>query len=522
MEKNQKKIWWIIAGIILLLIVIISIALSVKNNQKLEEQKVLEQQLDDVEITMDEIDWDSVQAKINILKKRLELKWLIQGGDLHFQNEEFTRALSKYLQAIKQSPDDESIKNKIWNIYFKLNKYEQAYKYYSQIKTYSQLDVHRAIRSLFYWVELDGNKTLFILEELNSYKLSEDEIFYYKTAIECTKSFVSCKDKYSQYFDELSWIEQQKAENSENQDSQETSTGSTQEETQIVFFPELENIRIALQNYENFQFSDLSYQSALISGAFYQNRLYPVAITTATNTLKISPDYRPLIKIIARSNYEIWNYIEAKKFLIQFNNLWDNEPEVSYFLWIVHQKLREYTRSTIQMRKAESLWYGNIIDIKRRLIYNYYQLWDHEKMLKIFDELMEENIENITSDDVSLAIFYNILYDNYEVAWKYTLISLELFPENEVFLWYKSWLALQKEDINEEIISQIEEDLQKAIELNGNNPMISLTYGQLEEIKEDKQKAFIYYKKTISLDPSWEYAKLAEKKIEALNLENNQ
>jgi len=32
--------------------------------------------------------------------------------------------------------------------------------------------------------------------------------------------------------------------------------------------------------------------------------------------------------------------------------------------------------------------------------------------------------------------------------------------------------------------------------------MISLTFGQLEEIKEDKQKAFIYYKKTISLDPS--------------------
>ncbi len=114
------------------------------------------------------------------------------------------------------------------------------------------------------------------------------------------------------------------------------------------------------------------------------------------------------------------------------------------------------------------------------------------------------------------------MYDNYEVAEKYTQKSLELFPENEVFLWYKSWLALQKEDINEEIISQIEEDLQKAIELNGNNPMISLTFGQLEEIKEDKQKAFIYYKKTISLDPSWEYAKLAEKKIEALNLENNQ
>ncbi len=517
MGKNQKKIWWIIAGIILLLVVIIFIAMSFKYNQKIEEKQDLEQQLDDIEIIGDEIDGDSVQAKINILKKRLELKWLIQWGDLHFQNEEYTRALSKYLQAIKQSPDDESIKNKIWNIYFKLHKYDQAYKYYSQIKTYSQLDIHRALRSLFYSVELDGNKTIFVLEELNSYNLSEDEKFYYKTSIECTKSFVTCKDNFSAYFDALNGIQ-----DDENQDnSEETGTWNIQEH-KVVFFPELENIRIALKNYENFQFSDLSYQSALISGAFYQNRLYPVAITTATNTLKISPDYRPLIKIIARSNYEIWNYIESKKFLIQYNNLWDNEPEVSYFLWIVHQKLREYTRSTIQMRKAESLGYENIIDIKRRLIYNYYQLWDHKKMLKIFDELMEENIENITSDDVSLAIFYNILYDNYDVAEKYTQKSLELFPENEVFLWYKSWLALQKEEINEEMIVQIEKDLQKAIELNGNNPMISLTFGQLEEIKEDTQKAFIYYKKTISLDPSWEYAKLAEKNIQELNLENNQ
>ncbi len=516
MGKNSKKIWWIIAAIILLLIVIIFIVMNFKNNKKLEEQKTLEQQLDDVEISTDEIDWDSVQAKISILKKRLELKGLIQWGDLHFQNEEYTRALSKYLQAIKQSPEDESIKNKIWNIYFKLHKYQQAYKYYSQIKSYSQLDIHRAIRSLFYWVDLTGNKTLFVIEELNSYNLSEDEKFYYKTSIECTKSFVTCKDNFSAYFDTLNGVQE------ENQtEDWETGSWNIQEE-KVVFFPELENIRIALQNYENFQFSDLSYQSALISGAFYQNRLYPVAITTATNTLKIAPDYRPLIKIIARSNYEIWNYIEAKKFLIQYNNLWDNEPEVSYFLWIVHQKLREYTRSTIQMRKAESLWYENIIDIKRRLIYNYYQLWDHEKMLNIFDELMEENPENISWDDASLAIFYHILYDEYEDAKKYTLASMELFSENEVFLWYNSWLALQKEEIDEAEITKVEDDLKKALELNSKNPMISLTYGQLEEVKEDKQKAFIYYKKTISLDPSGEYAKLAEKKIEELNLENNQ
>lgn len=515
MGKNLKLIISVGIWIVILVVWIIAWKNIIKNKNQANQIKQLEQQVDDVEISSDEIDGDSVQAKIDILKKRLSLKWLIQDGDIHFQNEEFTRALAKYLQALKESPNDESIKNKIWNIYFKLHKYEQAYKYYSQIKNYSQLDIHRAIRSLFYSVELNGNKTIFVLEEINSFWLPEDQKFYYKTSIECTKSFVSCKDNFTNYFKNLEGI------NEPSDEQNETQSWTIQEENTIEFFPELENIRIALQNYENFQFSDLSYQSALISGAFYQNRLYPVAITTATNTLKIAPDYRPLIKIIARSNYEIWNYIEAKKFLIQYNNLWDNEPDVSYFLGIVHQKLREFTRSTIQMRKAESLGYENIIDIKRRLIYNYYQLWDSEKMLKIFQELMDENIQNLTWDDASLAIFYHILYDKYDLAGKYTQKALELFPDNEIFLWYSSWLELQKEEFWENELEKIEENLKKALEINDKNPMISLTYGQLEEKRDNIQKAFIYYKKTISLDPSWEYAKLAEQKIKDLNLEDN-
>jgi hypothetical protein len=54
-----------------------------------------------------------MQSRIYILKKRLSLKGLIQDGDMHFQNEEYTRALVKYLQVNKQNPNDLSILNKI-------------------------------------------------------------------------------------------------------------------------------------------------------------------------------------------------------------------------------------------------------------------------------------------------------------------------------------------------------------------------------------------------------------------------
>ena len=244
-----------------------------------------------------------------------------------------------------------------------------------------------------------------------------------------------------------------------------------------------------------------------------------MAISTAKSTLKISPDYRPLIKIIARGNYEIWNYTEAKKFLIQYNNLWDNEAEVSYFLWIVHQKLREYTRSIIQLRKAESLGFENKIDIKRRLIFNYYRLWDEEKMLKIFQELMTQDLKNITIDDVNLAVFYHILYEKYSQATVYTKKGLESFPESELFYGYSAWLMLQQEEITEEKLEEIEQLLKKWLEINDKSPMINITFWQLEEKKDNKQKAFVHYKKTISLDPGGEYSQLAEEKIKTLNLE---
>lgn len=510
MKLSRKQIWIICSCVILIIILIIWGLFYYSQKQK--ELAIVEKQLQDswesIEIDDPEIDAESVQERISILKKRLSLKWLIQDGDIHFQNEEYTRALAKYLQALRQNPKDESIINKIGNINFKLHKYDQAYKYYSQIIGYSQLDTHRALRSLFYSVDLSGNKTIFVLEEMNKFELSEAEKFYYKTAIECSKNFVGCKNTFIDYFWEnpqwsIPWVW----------------TWSTIISDNIIVFEELENIRQALKNYENFKLNDLSYQAALISGAFYQNRLYPVAISTAQSTLKISPDYRPLIKIIARSNYEIGNYTEAKKFLIQYNNLWDNEPEVSYFLWIVHQKLREYTRSIIQLRKAESLWFENTIDIKRRLIFNYYKLWDHEKMLKIFWELMTQDAGDITIDDVNLAVFYNILYEKYSQATVFTKKWLELFPESELFYWYSAWLMIQQDEISEEKMTEIENFLKKWLEINDKSPMINVTFWQLEEKKNNKQKAFIYYKKTISLDPGGEYSKLAEEKIQALNLE---
>lgn len=460
---------------------------------------------DDQKSTNDSLILNDPQAQIDMLKKRLSFKWLIQDWDMHFQNKEYTRALVKYLDVNRKAPNDTSIINKIWNIYYTLNRYDQAYKYYSQIITYSQLDQNRAIKSLFFSEDLTLDNLDNLKEKVLLFDISKTEQFYYNNSLECIKDFYECREKFHQYFD-----------NREN-----PSEAWTWEIliTDGIIFDELENIKSAINNYENFQYDDLSYKSALISGAYFENWLYPIAIATSQDILRDSPDYRPLIKIIARSYYEMWKYVDAKKFLIQYNGLWDNEAEINYFLWIVHQKLREYTRSTIQFRKSLKLWFKNSLNVKRRLIFNYYQLGDFEKMLNVFSELINQGNDNITDQDISLAIFYNILYDQMDVAREFTSIGLQKFPENEVFYGYKGWILLQSELLTEKIFSDVDSLLQKWLAINNKNPMISLTFWQLEEKRNNKDKAFIYYKQTISLDQWWEYRKLAVKKLESLSIE---
>ena len=452
----------------------------------------------------EEIDGDDVQNKIDILKKRLSFKWLIQDGDMHFYNKEYTRALAKYLQVNKQNPNDQSIINKIWNIYFNLNKYSQAVKYYSQIPGYNQLDLNLAVKAVFYSQEIKQNNIENIKSQILLYPLSESEKFYYKTSLDCTIDYHLCRQSFQDYFsekkeDSTTWTWEISPQNIEN-------------------LPELQNIADAIKNYENFQLDDLSYKAALISWAYFQNQLYPIAISTSQDTLINSPDYRPLIKIIAKSYYEMWDYINAKKFLIQYNGLWDNEPEISYFLWIIHQKLREYTRSTIQLRKSIQLGFERDLDVKRRLLFNYYQTWDTAKMLGVFQEIIRDNINEVTVEDMSLAIFYHILDNQNDKANIFTTFALKKFPENEVFYWYQGWLILQQENINEELLIKADDILQKWLAINDKNPMISLTLWQLEEKRNNIQKAFIYYKQTISLDKGWEYEKLAKQKLETLEL----
>lgn len=502
MKSKSKILIWSVVSIVLICVIVTGIYIYKFNTPDtgLNDNTQTTSNNDSTKV----INWDQVQNRIDILKKRLSFKWLIQDGDIHFQNEEYTRALAKFLQVHKQNPSDESIIKKIWDIYFQLNKYPQAYKYYSKIKAYNQLDLDQVIQTLFYSEDIKLDNIWYLSWELATYNLSNEQNFYYTNSLTCVRDYHTCRKNFHDYFDL----------NMQNVDSWSWEIVLSSS----IQLPELQNIQSAIQNYENFQLDDLSYKAALISWAYFQNKLYPIAIATSKDTLKNSPDYRPLIKIIAKSYYEMWDYINAKKFLIQYNGLWDNEPEISYFLWIIHQKLKEYTRSTIQLRKSIQLWYSWDLDVKRRLLFNYYQLWDTDKMLWVFQEMVRDNINEISVEDMSLAIFYHILNEQIEKANIFTSFALKKFPDSEVFYGYHGWLILQSPEFNNDTLIKADEILKKGLAINDKNPMISLTLWQLEEKRGNIEKAFVYYKQTISLDKWGEYEKFAKQKLETLEL----
>lgn len=514
--KTKAKIITFIS-ILILLIIWISLFLFFS---KIEKVPIINKwlSLEDLEIETiqkEEKKIDKASDRMKTLRNKIALKWLIANWDLYFENKEYTAALIKYLQVYKDIPEDPEINLKLWNIYYNLNKYSKAYSYYEKIKTYTLLDNHVAIKSLINSSSIWTWTISEINNEIDSFSLSKQQKFYYKNSMVCLIDFHQCRKNFWEYFE--------KNENTSNKDeieNNETEINETKEET----FQDLEKIKEALINYNNFQTDDLWYKSALISWAYYENGFYYLALWTAKIILEENKNYKAILKIAAKSSYELWDYIWAKKFLIKYNKIESNDPEVSYFLWRIYEKLNENILSIIHFNKAVRIWYENITDIRRRLIFIYFELDDSEKMLNIFKDLIKSESKNLNINDYNLAIYYHIINNDLKTAETFSKIGKEKFRESELFYWYYSWILLQKEELSDYQIDIIGKNIDKWLEINDKNPMIVMVKWILELKKENLDEAFIYFKKAISLDKSWDFKETTKFRLENIpkKTDNNQ
>jgi len=475
----------IIISVFLLILIWAAISywyqLTIWKNKNLEEMLKKEYSVDE----LNSKEWlEKANERLEILRKKISLKWLITKADMYFENKEYINALNQYLKVYEQVPNDREINLKIWNIYYDLAKYKEAYDYYKNIKNYQNLDKNKAVLSLINWNYSWISSTQKIEEEIDSLWLSNEDNFYYKNSLICIEDFSKCRLYFEQYFEKNKVVEWELNEWQKN----------------------IENIRNAFTNYKNFQIDDLTYKAALITWAFYQNNSYFIALETSKNILTINSNYKPILKIAAKSAYELWLYKESKDYLIEYNKLESNDAEASYFLARVYEKLNEKLLSIIHYNKAIKLWYNDINDIRRRLIFIYYELNDNKKMLSSFKELIDSKDKNLNINDYNLAVYYHILNDDLETALKYSDIAKLKYKDREIFYWYIAWIMLQKENISELQLKVIDNNIKKAIEINDKSPMIVMVKWIYELKKENYDEAFIYFKKAISLDRNNEYS----------------
>ena len=229
--------------------------------------------------------------------------------------------------------------SKIAETYFLMKNFKSAYKYYKKLDNYEYQNKEQKTLSFLYSQNIDeynfiknsswaltNSWNIFInnlKSEIKSFKLEKEEEFYYLNSLECLNSFHNCKLNFENYFknDSYSWKNQN-----------------------------LENIRQAIDTYKNLKLEELYYKNALIIWSLLKNKNYPITIKLSKDLLEEKSNYKPILKILAQSYFELNKTDIANKYLIEYAKIDGKSPDVSYMIGVIEQKKHNYKRSNIFLR----------------------------------------------------------------------------------------------------------------------------------------------------------------------------
>jgi len=438
---------------------------------------------------------ESIQNKIETIRKRLALKWLIIDGDWYYREWQIALALVKYLEFYRKNPEDQLILEKIWDAYFSLNKYTSSYNYYSKIQDPSDDVLDKIALSLIHETDLENIVAVKSLQTKLTQILDESELqYYYINSLNCALDFHNCKVDFWEYFwptqSEQSWDIEQKE----------------------IQFHKLADIKTAIENYRNFQVDQVYLKDAYIVASWYTNEFYSLSAFMWENILSYKPWYKPILKIVAQSYFEMWEYEKARNALSKYQDIDDEDPAVNYLLWVVHTLLRDYILWNIHLSKAIKLNTADSLSARRQLIHNFYQLDNQTNLLKEFKALIE-NETDYSPEDLWLAIYNHILEWDYETSLWWAKLWKEKFPENAWnFYAYEAWI------LREQGQSELADSLLKV----GNtafpdNPfiMINLWYTALS--LSETWAAISYFKQVLRDFPDTEFALSAQQELSMLS-----
>lgn len=252
---------------------------------------------------------------------------------------------------------------------------------------------------------------------------------------------------------------------------------------------------------------DVSLKNAYLIGAWYHNKLYPLTILLSQELLKEKPGYKPILKILAQSYYELGEYSKAREILAQYQKIDSSDADVSYMLGVIHEKLKDYVVANIHLNKALELGYTPSIAVRRQLIHNLYVLENDAGMLKAFAELIEQE-STLEASDMGLAIYYHIIHESYETAQDWSKKGQALFPDNGDFYAYEGWI-LRENGNTQEAFSL----LQHALSKDSKNPFLLLQIAYTAKESGNTAIAQVYFKKVLQEAPNTLWSAQAESEL---------
>ncbi len=412
----------------------------------------------------------------------------IDKWDSFFVENKLIFALKNYQTAKKLSPDDKNLDIKIWDTHFKLHNYKQAYSYYKWNEQAQGFNKEKEVLSLLYWQKDMGETEIETLkEELQELDFSAQEKIYYFNSLQCAIDFSKCKQFFQDYFASEEWA--------------------------TITFSPLGSIKDGIDAFEWSQVDDLNYKNALVIWKFFENKNYPLVISLWRQLLEEFPDYDPMILMLWKSYYELWMYDEAHEILKPYHERNLEDEKVSYFLGLISIRRKYYLSSSIYFDKALDYGYTPEIDIKRKLVYNYFLIKNTEKMYKKLNELLRNPDAN--ESDFALGIYQAIQDSRYDLALEFAKRWAVQFQDSARFYWYMADIYMRQEKWD---------FAKKSIEKwkNRDPKDTSVVYYEWKMFMETKEynKAFIAFRRVIKLSWwKWEFVSSANTQLRIVDQE---
>lgn len=461
----MKKIALLIACLLCLPLVLYIIFLW-PSQEKIEEVSEEEVSQGEVVLDLEEIEKlrrkQIIEEKIKNLRQKYAVRWLIAEWDALLEKNKNLLALKLFLSAYKKNPENEALVKKIWDSYFAMHKYSSAYRYYKKI---TNPEVHD---EKYYFSFLYKNKNFSpenieqLASGIDDFWSSEQEKYFHEQNVLCITDFHLCKKNFWEYF----------------------SVQEGEEEKEITE-EKLLLVKQTIENYENFQLDDVIYKNALLAGAYMQMELFPFSIHFWKQILEIRPDYKPVLKILAKSYLELWDFENAGEYLTRFYKIDEKDAEVLFLLWVTYQEKKEYLLSNIYFEKSLHQGYESL-PIRRFMVMNAYKMENYSGMLSVMEDILEK--ESPSEQDYILGIYFHILYDASDVIAPFIQQWRKKYPESDYLLAYQAWSKREREDF-----VWAKEDFRAVLQKNPDNPLALLNLGQIlaSEWQSDEAREFL-------------------------------